>query len=81
MAALLSQAPPGELAKAWVRARQRAQTAGDGLVQGLAHGVSLGGEAVVRTAGQVAQRLPGVLKDIESTGKQVRDYLGRPLKR
>jgi hypothetical protein len=35
VAALLAQAPPGELAKAWVQARQRAQTAGAGLVQGL----------------------------------------------
>jgi hypothetical protein len=29
----------------------------------------------------VAQRLPGVLKDIESTGQQVRERLGRTLKR
>jgi hypothetical protein len=36
---------------------------------------------VARTAGQVAQRLPGVLKDIESTGQQVRERLGRTLKR
>jgi len=81
VAALLAQAPPGELAKAWALARQRAQTAGAGLVQGLGQGLSQGGQTVARTAGQVAQRLPGVLKEIESTGQQVRERLGRTLKR
>jgi hypothetical protein len=58
VAALLAQAPPGELAKAWVQARQRAQTAGAGLVQGLGQGLSQGGQAVARTAGQVANACP-----------------------
>ncbi|MCO5975403.1 TerB family tellurite resistance protein [Ideonella oryzae] len=81
VAALLAQAPPGELAKAWMLARHRAQAAGSSLQQGVGKGLSTGGQAVVRTAAKVAERLPGLLQDIESTGQQVRKRLGRALKR
>lgn len=81
VAALLTQAPPGELAKAWTLARHRAQAAGSGLQQGVSKGLSTGGQAVVRTASKVAERLPELLQDIESTGQRVRKRLGRALKR
>lgn len=81
VATLLTQAPPGELAKAWTLARHRAQAAGSSLQQGVGKGLSTGGQAVVRTAAKVAERLPGVLQDIGSTGQQVRKRLGRALKR
>lgn len=81
VAALLTQAPPGELAKAWTLARHHAQAAGSGLQQGVSKGLSTGGQVVVRTASKVAERLPELLQDIESTGQQVRKRLGRALKR
>ncbi|WP_374432241.1 tellurite resistance TerB family protein [Ideonella dechloratans] len=81
VAALLTQAPPGELAKAWTLARHHAQTAGSGLQQGVSKGLSTGGQVVVRTASKVAERLPELLQDIESTGQRVRKRLGRALKR
>lgn len=81
VAALLTQAPPGELAKAWTLARHHAQAAGSGLQQGVSKGLSTGGQVVVRTASKVAERLPELLQDIESTGQRVRKRLGRALKR
>lgn len=81
VATLLTQAPPGELAKAWTLARHHAQAAGSGLQQGVSKGLSTGGQVVVRTASKVAERLPELLQDIESTGQRVRKRLGRALKR
>lgn len=81
VAALLAQAPPGELAKAWTLARHHAQAAGSGLQQGVSKGLSTGGQVVARTASKVAERLPELLQDIESTGQRVRKRLGRALKR
>lgn len=81
VATLLTQAPPGELAKAWTLARHHAQAAGSGLQQGVSKGLRTGGQVVVRTASKVAERLPELLQDIESTGQRVRKRLGRALKR